>query len=122
MSGASRFWIILCHAQRIEKPENKFKYAGYASYNEYLRSNHWKETRKRALERAGNQCSICRSTKRLNVHHNNYDRLGKELDTDLTVLCEKCHDLFYREGKLSKPDAIDATNVTCPLVSIPAVL
>jgi hypothetical protein len=71
------------------------------SYNEYLQSPHWKETRKRALERSGNHCSVCMSTKNLNVHHNNYERLGEELDTDLTVLCKKCHDIFYREGKLS---------------------
>jgi len=89
---------------QIKELTAKFRYAGYSSYQEYLQSPHWQETRKRALERAGNHCSVCRNTQNLNVHHNNYDRIGKELDTDLIVLCEKCHTLFYKEGKLSSPE------------------
>ena len=89
---------------KATKPEKTQQKPPVFSYQEYLKSPHWKEIRKRALDRAGHHCFVCRDTKNLNVHHNSYERLGKELDTDLIVLCEKCHNLFYKEGKLSDPE------------------
>ncbi len=62
------------------------------SYAAYLNSGAWKKKRKIALKRAGYRCQLC-STKetRLEVHHNCYDRLGKEEPEDLCVLCSPCH-------------------------------
>lgn len=65
-------------------------------YNEYLQTPHWKETRKAALERAGNRCQLCNNDQRLHVHHRTYERLGEEHDTDLIVLCASCHGRFHR--------------------------
>lgn len=39
----------------------------------------------------GYKCALCNSHEGVQVHHNNYDRLGKELFTDLIPLCEVCH-------------------------------
>lgn len=64
-------------------------------YTEYLKSDHWKATRESAVQRAGNACQFCRSTERLNVHHNTYERLGEELPTDLLVLCQTCHGTLH---------------------------
>lgn len=63
----------------------------WASYEEYLLSDHWKHTRQAAIERAGWRCMLCDSAYNLQVHHRNYDRLGEELPTDLLVLCAGCH-------------------------------
>lgn len=71
------------------------------SYKEYLQTDHWKQTRKEALDRAGNKCSVCGATARLQVHHNSYQRLGKEIPTDLTVLCDPCHSVFHERRKLA---------------------
>jgi 5-methylcytosine-specific restriction endonuclease McrA len=61
-------------------------------YQQYLRTPHWQAMRKRALLRAGFQCKRCEVRgQRLDVHHLSYDRLGRELESDLTVLCELCH-------------------------------
>jgi hypothetical protein len=61
-------------------------------YADYLRTDHWRKTRERALLRAGHQCKRCETTnRRLDVHHLSYDRLGQELESDLTVLCSVCH-------------------------------
>lgn len=68
-------------------------------YKLYLQSTGWKITRKKAIARAGNKCSVCATTSRLQVHHNDYSRLGAELPTDLTVLCAKCHQLYHNGGK-----------------------
>jgi hypothetical protein len=62
----------------------------------YLRTPEWRRTRAAALVRAGNRCSLDAShVKGLEVHHSSYERLGKELESDLTVLCRSCHARFH---------------------------
>ena len=63
-----------------------------AQYQDYLKTEHWKMRRLKALKRAGHRCALCASEKFLQVHHNNYERLGGELDFDLVVLCGDCHE------------------------------
>lgn len=64
-------------------------------YREYLKSNHWKEVREAALERADYKCQLCSNKEYLNVHHNNYKNLGHEDPNDLVVLCRNCHRKFH---------------------------
>lgn len=64
-------------------------------YQEYLKSNHWKETREKALKRSGYKCQVCGYDKNLQVHHNTYKNIGHEDPTDLVVLCWKCHKTFH---------------------------
>jgi len=68
---------------------------GKAAYAEYLQTYHWQAIRLKALKRAGHKCQVCAATNRLEVHHNDYARLGGELMTDLVVLCADCHKLFH---------------------------
>lgn len=65
------------------------------AYREYLRSDHWRSTRRDALERAAHACQLCASKYRLDVHHRTYDRLGAERPEDLTVLCRMCHEKHH---------------------------
>lgn len=65
------------------------------NYEEYIKSDEWKRTRLWALDRADNKCQICSNKTSLQVHHNEYARIGKELPSDLIVLCDKCHKLFH---------------------------
>lgn len=67
----------------------------------YLRSEHWRETRLAALERAEHRCQVCNRTERLDVHHRTYERIGEERPADLTVLCRRCHDLFHGNAKVN---------------------
>lgn len=72
-------------------------------YDKYLKTPHWAEKRKGALERAGSRCQVCNAEDvRLNVHHRTYARLGFEMDQDLTVLCDECHGIFHGHGKLAE--------------------
>lgn len=64
-------------------------------YQEYLKSEHWKETREKALKRSGYKCQVCGYNKNLQVHHNTYKNIGHEDPTDLVVLCWKCHKTFH---------------------------
>jgi hypothetical protein len=69
------------------------------NYKEYLKSEEWQRTRRWALDRAGNKCQLCKSDKKLNVHHNNYLSLGKEEPSDVIVLCERCHRIHHDNEK-----------------------
>ena len=64
-------------------------------YNAYLQSYGWKEKAKEARIRANYRCMMCYEPGKLSVHHRTYDRIGHELNTDLIVLCRKCHALFH---------------------------
>ena len=73
-------------------------------YQEYLKSPHWQALRIKALDRDLYLCRICRSSKKLHVHHRSYKNKGlngMEIE-DLTTLCEKCHNLFHKHGRLSR--------------------
>jgi hypothetical protein len=65
-------------------------------YSEYLNTEVWDLTRRRALDYAGHKCQVCnRDDITLNVHHRTYERRGEEYPQDLIVLCEDCHKLFH---------------------------
>lgn len=82
-------WNLHKHA----KPwiERHLKCVGYAGYAEYMKSARWRAKRNEVLLRDGFKCIKCRSHRRLQVHHLNYERLGNEDLNDLATLCAKCH-------------------------------
>lgn len=69
-------------------------------YADYLKTEHWQKVRAEAVRRADGHCQICASTVQLDVHHNTYERRGKERAADIIALCRPCHALFH--GKLEK--------------------
>jgi hypothetical protein len=65
--------------------------AAELAYQRYLDSAQWRRTRSVALMRAGHRCAIDASHRDgLQVFHNTRERLGRELDRDLVVLCGDC--------------------------------
>lgn len=63
-------------------------------YASYLKSSAWKRVRKAAIARVHGICERCGRTeysRRLEVHHKTYERLGCERSDDLVVLCTECH-------------------------------
>lgn len=74
-------------------------------YRDYLLTPEWQATRKRILERDEYRCQICNSPHRLNVHHRDYSRRGYENDTDLTTLCQGCHQVFHENSRLVRVEA-----------------
>lgn len=68
-------------------------------YKQYLRTPEWQRTRAGALERANYRCSLdATHSDGLDVHHNTYERLSAELETDVIVLCHSCHQLHHKEN------------------------
>jgi hypothetical protein len=67
------------------------------NYLKYISSAAWRSNpvRLREFEAAGFQCRLCSNSvaqgHALEAHHRTYERLGREIDGDLTALCKECH-------------------------------
>jgi 5-methylcytosine-specific restriction endonuclease McrA len=72
---------------------------GSWNYQDYIRSEAWKARKAEAIHKAGYKCSKCGNIGKLECHHNAYNRLGAELDSDLLVVCEKCHKKIHNLRK-----------------------
>ena len=59
-------------------------------YAAYLRSFAWRALRDRVLERDGGRCVYC-GEPAVEVHHENYSRVGREQLDDLSAVCRACH-------------------------------
>lgn len=71
-------------------------------YQKYIESKEWQTKAEEAKARVGNRCQVCnrsRAEVQLDAHHRTYERLGKELPEDITVLCRDCHQLYEDEKK-----------------------
>jgi hypothetical protein len=64
-------------------------------YADYLKTPHWQDVREAALKAADYRCQVCYSPDKIQVHHRTYDRRGRELPSDVTVLCDTCHGLYH---------------------------
>jgi len=71
------------------------------TYKEFLLSPKWANTKEKLYKRDGKKCSVCFSEKKLNVHHNNYNK--KNLTggiSCLVVVCSDCHTEIHRLAKM----------------------
>lgn len=75
---------------------------------EYLKSDHWKELRKKKITECP-KCDKCPATKYLDVHHLNYKNLFDVELTDLQVLCRKCHVKEHAEERQKKKKEVIKT-------------
>lgn len=70
------------------------------NYEEYLQTKHWLLLRKEIYVKRNKQCEIChKRLKSYHVHHKYYTRIGFEADSDLMLLCKKCHENIHKEKK-----------------------
>lgn len=79
------------------------------NYNQYLKSEHWRNFRKRyyssKLFNSSHEykkfggingvCLCCKKDTNLNLHHITYIGLGKERLRDVIPVCENCHYLIH---------------------------
>jgi 5-methylcytosine-specific restriction endonuclease McrA len=85
--------LIDHHRNYREKP------APRVNYRKYINSPEWKRRAFDAKRRAGFRCQICNEPGHLQAHHRTYERLGHEAPGDITVLCNKCHELYSRSSR-----------------------
>lgn len=102
--GAAELLAIEKKRQKANKQRKKQKLAdeqrakSFTSYHEYIGSKEWAKKRKKAFRKHGRKCSICSSTRALQVHHKHYKTLYREGMDDLQILCADCH-ANHHEGK-----------------------
>lgn len=70
------------------------------NYNEsvrkYLQSKKWKKKRQEVIE-LYKTCVLCDGDENFHVHHRKYSNVENEdIHTDITLLCEKCHNDFSK--------------------------
>ena len=72
-------------------------------YLEYLQSWEWYRIKKAKLAEQPH-CQLCGSTSELQIHHNHYpEHRGTEALSDLTVLCDPCHESFHYRINTTDP-------------------
>jgi 5-methylcytosine-specific restriction endonuclease McrA len=72
-------------------------------YADYLKTHHWRALRTKVLARWSGMCENCGSARAAHVHHKTYERLGRELLSDLTPLCADCHAAEHGTGVKEGP-------------------
>jgi hypothetical protein len=61
-------------------------------YNQYMKSDEWREFRKRIIRERGHACERCGQTRgEMHLHHLTYVRFMRELPQDVQLVCLACH-------------------------------
>jgi hypothetical protein len=79
------------------------------TYKEYLLTDHWGKIKRRFFKSSYShgRCYFCQS-RRVQLHHKTYERLGKERLSDLVEVCRKHHlavhnkEIKFRRRKRAK--------------------
>jgi hypothetical protein len=67
-----------------------------AAYEKHIRSAQWRNTREQMFKLRGKKCEECDATTDLELHHNTYERFGREAPSDLKILCKRHHEIADR--------------------------
>jgi 5-methylcytosine-specific restriction endonuclease McrA len=63
-----------------------------------INSPEWQVLKARLIRERGRRCERCGfARRRLDLHHRQSDRLGREEDYDLQLLCRECHKIADRQ-------------------------
>jgi len=78
-------------------------------YEAYLNSPKWINFRNKIKFARGNKCELCPKTGgNLHGHHLTYERFGNELESDIQILCKKCHfEIHDKEKGRVKPKSVN---------------
>jgi hypothetical protein len=82
------------------------------SYEEYLKSDEWREIKAKArLRPFYSQCFICQVKGRLEIHHRSYRFIhSKDPMRDLIALCRNCHECIHWCSKVKRVSVRVATS------------
>lgn len=71
-----------------------------ATYQEYLKSEHWQNFRYEVFKYYGRKCYMCGTEEgQIDIHHNDYSRLGYEHISDVIPLCHFHHEQYEEANK-----------------------
>lgn len=72
-----------------------FAALNFETYQDYLNSVHWREFSASVKQRI---CYCCSGKRRLQVHHIQYNNLGKETKEDVITVCRECYRSIHRRA------------------------
>lgn len=75
--------------QRLHDEKNR---EFWDTYNAHIRSDKWRELRRKVIKRCGGICEGCAVNDVDHIHHTTYTHLGNELLFELLGLCHDCHE------------------------------
>jgi len=84
---SQRFFEFVSHAKKLE---SQFKIS-----SSYYRSNGWKKTFNRIMQRDRGTCQGCLLKPAVQVHHLTYNNFKNEFDFELVAICRDCHALLH---------------------------
>lgn len=97
--------------------ENKMEYYKYCAglfktYQEYLESPQWYETKKYWVDYI-KKCEACNESdkNKLTLHHLNYNNCGNEQREDIICLCNRCHTTYHLVKNVIDPMLIYLHNI-----------
>jgi hypothetical protein len=82
-----RAGIVQKHIDLQKKLSGEFS----AAYKDHLKSEFWKKTRIKVINRAGGLCEGCLEREATDIHHQTYEHLGYEFMFELLAVCDSCH-------------------------------
>jgi 5-methylcytosine-specific restriction endonuclease McrA len=68
-------------------------------YDDYRRSERWRNLRRVVRLRAGGKCEACLRANGSELHHLTYERFGNERLTDVIWICDGCHQKLHPERR-----------------------
>lgn len=77
----------------------------------YLKSDHWKSLKQAKVKEVGRKCAICRATKKLEFHHDNYRDIYDVTTADLRILCKTHHHEFHFGANKKKDCEFDINSI-----------
>lgn len=83
--------IFVDDKKRSKKLTKKDHKKRKREYNDYLKSDIWREKRNAVLLRDDFKCQKCFAKDDLHVHHKTYKNFKNELLSELITLCSICH-------------------------------
>jgi hypothetical protein len=81
-----------CIHELIENFKQQKNKQWWENYNNYLKSQKWKEKRLLVIKRENNICQGCHKAPIQEIHHTDYRNVYDELLFQLIGLCKKCHE------------------------------
>jgi hypothetical protein len=89
--------------------KKKFSFKGYL---DYINSASWESRRRSYFSTHERRCQACGTEERIiHLHHKTYDRLTKEIDSDLMPLCHVCHKKLHEFQKQLGLRVEEATSI-----------
>lgn len=76
----------------------------WKGYDAYLKTEEWKEIRKKVLFRAQDICEGCRENHAIHVHHLSYEHVGNEFLFELVAVCKDCHDRIHEKDEIDEEE------------------